>query len=184
MDAGEAGCILDGVDAGRIGDAGVQSERPELVEGVDDAFAVVVEVQAKTGSNRSLFVGRVSDSQARCEIGLLLSPEPGSVICGPTGSELQKRFVYFSMERGCVPLLVPCIGIDGGRDLLPILLVGSLEDGVAEAKGDGQVRPRSPGILDIPFKFICLEMPIDEGPIGIKAPRRTALGDVVVGNGG
>ena len=181
MDTGKAGCSLKRVNGRRALDTGVQTEGSELVEGVDDAFAVVVEIQAKTGADRSFFVGRIDDGQPGREICFLLRPESGRVVRRPAGSELQKRFVHLSQGRGGTSLLVPRIRVDRGRDLLPILLVGGLQNGVPYSVGDSQVRTRSPAILNVPFIFICLEMPIDEGAIRIQAPGRPSLSNGVVG---
>src|SRR5580704_3008403 len=184
VNAGKTGRILCGIDARRVGDTGAQTEGSELVKGVDDAFAVMVEIHAKARPDRSLFIRSVDNSETGCEIGFLLRPKPGSVIGRPTGTELESRFVHLAMERGRVPLLVPRIRIDRRRDLLSVLLVGSLENGVPYAERDGKIRSRSPRILDVPFKFVCLELPIDEGTIGKQAPRCPALVHRVVRNTG
>src|SRR5882757_7538939 len=114
----KSGCVFDSVNAGRIGDTGVQPERSELVETVNDAFAVMVKVDTKAASDGGLFVGSIDNRQPRREVCFLLGPEPRSMVCGATGTELKEWFVHLPVERGSVSLPVPRIGIDGWRNLL------------------------------------------------------------------
>ncbi len=70
--------------------------------------------------------------------------------------------------------------IDGGRDLLALGLIWRLQDGVAQAEGQGQIRERMPRILDEVLVLVRLEAARDHGTIRKKCTCRRAGHSVVI----
>jgi hypothetical protein len=52
-------------------------------------------------------------------------------------------------------LLVPLVDIDVWRYLLPVDVIGGLQDGVAEAEGYGEIGQGTPAVLKEPLEFVC-----------------------------
>ena len=113
-----------------------------------------------------------------------LDQSPGAWFAGPLGANCRSGSYTWPCSAAIFRCLYHASVLIVGCDLLAILLVGSLQNGMPYAESDGQVRARSPAILNIPFIFICLEMPIDEGPIRIQGSGCPTFRNVVVGNGG
>jgi hypothetical protein len=71
------------------------------------------------------------------------------------------------------------MGVDRGRNLLALGLPWSLQDGVADAEGEGEVGHGTPGILNVVFEFVGLEVTV-EGRAIIEQGTRTCIINMVV----
>ena len=126
MGTGEAGRVFKAIYVGCIADFGGETIGAICVESVYQGLAVVVVVDAGAGADGGLCVRRVDDAQARSKVAFLLRPVSGFVIGFTGGRERDYRLEDLALLRGKFARLVPLIGIDGGRDLLAVGLIGGL----------------------------------------------------------
>ena len=177
--AGKARIVLVAILVGRVGDAGSEAVGANIVKGVDEGLAVVVVIHTGAGTDGGSGIGGVNHADARGEVLFLLGPVCGRVVGVAGGGEGDDGLVHLAMLGRGFTLLVPFIGIDGGRNFLTVGFVGSLEQGVAHAEGYGEVGAGVPGVLDIALDLVGVEVFGDGSAFGERRSRGSA-GDCVV----
>ena len=98
---------------------------------------------------------------------------------GPLGAKCRFWLVDLALQSRGLALREPGVRVDGRGYLLPIRLVGSLQNSMADAEGQGQVGADAPGVLQVVFKLIGLEVAVDEGAIA-EVGAGGGAGDLVV----
>ena len=159
--AGKAGRVLVAQLVRPIRDAGSEAVGAGGVKGIDQGLSVVVVVHACTGAECGSSIGRPDDAGAWSKVVFLFGPVGGRVVGFAGGSEGNDGFVDFALLRRGFTLLVPGIGIDSGRNLLAVGLIGGLEQGVTHAEGDGDVGAGVPGVLYVALPLVGVEVLTD-----------------------
>src|SRR5271157_801935 len=183
--------------AGGVHQGGGQAEGALPVEGVYDALAEVVEVDAVTASDRALAgapeqrmhksaapMRRVRKSDSWSEVlvvpgpvRLLAVPLPGKGhLHQPAGILRVKRFslchVYATLGK-------PVIQADRGRYLVAMNLIGRLQQRVPHAASEHQVRCDAPGVLKVELALVAFEIAGDQLSGIEKVPRLVLIVDLV-----
>src|SRR5882724_5650053 len=128
------------LDAGGIFLCGRQSVRPLPIEGVDDALAEVVEVQAVSGSNGGLpIVRRVGNGQARRQIAIVPVPNRFSVVGLARENKRDVGLGNEALRLIPSPLIKPIVQAEVWCHLVSAGLIRRLEQGIAEAKSDREI---------------------------------------------
>jgi hypothetical protein len=108
------------------------------------------------------FWGRGS-KQLRIRERSCLSILPNSPVLHRMGRSAR---IYLAFLSGNLALRVPGMGVDGRGDLLTSGFPRRLQDGLADAEGQCEIRQHSPRVLHVPFVLVCLEVPFDGGDLG------------------
>ena len=179
---------------GRIGDAFGEPERAVFVEQVDDAFAVVVVVDAVAGAQHAVaavaqqlapeawsHIGGVGNRQARPEIVLLHRPIGlKSPRAWPAGANEMYGCTLLP-SAACWPRVSkPLVEIGGGRDLLAVDLIRRLQQRMMQAEGERQIRPDTPRVLPVILEFVVLEIAIEREPRAAAASRLAIGRDLII----
>src|SRR3984885_2154754 len=155
IDAGEAWGGTPVVCAGGVFQLCAETKGSGVGEGIHDALAEVIVVHAKAGADGGFAVRRVCDREARGEVQLLLRPVAGLAHSRPTGREGDQRLIDLPLLCRDLALLVPGVDVHVWRYLLAVRVIRGLQDGVAQAEGQGEIGSWTPGVLKEPFEFIC-----------------------------
>src|SRR5262249_10921535 len=140
-------------------------------KGIDQAFAIVVKVDAGAGADGGAGAGGVCDCQARREVVLVRGEEAGLVVVLASRSEAEKRLIDLARCSGLPAFHEPVVRVHGGKDLLPFGFPWSLKDHVAETGGDGKVRPDAPGVLNVSLELVAPEVALDGSAGGQRGGR-------------